>query len=76
MDKDEAFQPIRGETYQESRMTNLILWAPGFVWFYYLLCGYSPRHVSHFNPVIIYFYEIEKDIDYTVHCFFSISSSN
>ncbi|CAF1102613.1 unnamed protein product [Adineta steineri] len=50
MDKDEAFYPLRGETYKESRMTNIILWVPGLVWFYYLICGYSPRFVSHFNP--------------------------
>jgi hypothetical protein len=62
MDKDEAFYPQRGETYKESRMTNIILWAPGFVWFYYLVCGYSPRNMSHFNPVIVCSFDTEKDI--------------
>ncbi|CAF3989382.1 unnamed protein product [Adineta steineri] len=55
MDKDEAFYPLRGETYKESRMTNIILWVPGLVWFYYLICGYSPRFVSHFNPFELIF---------------------
>lgn len=65
MDKDEAFCPQRGKKYEESRMTNVLLWAPGLLWFYYLLFGYSPRHISHFNPVFVSFFDIEKDNHYS-----------
>jgi acyl-lipid omega-3 desaturase len=52
MDKDEAYYPTRGGTYDGSWKSKVVLWAPGITWFHYLLWGYSPRGISHFNPVI------------------------
>ena len=52
MDKDEAFYPYRIETCELNWSNKVIQWAPGFIWFHYLLFGYSPRNVSHFNPVM------------------------
>jgi hypothetical protein len=51
MDKDEAYYPKHGETYDQGWTSKIILWAPGLVWFYYLICGNSPRGSNHFNPV-------------------------
>ncbi len=51
MDKDEAYGPNRGETYEQNWASKVILWAPGLVWFYYLICGDSPHAINHFNPV-------------------------
>ena len=51
MDKDEAYYPQRGETYHGNWASRVILWAPGLVWFYYLIRGDSRRGTNHFNPV-------------------------
>jgi hypothetical protein len=51
MDKDEAYQPKRGETRDESWASKVILWTPGLVWFYYLIYGDSSHGINHFNPV-------------------------
>ncbi|CAF4740993.1 unnamed protein product, partial [Rotaria magnacalcarata] len=56
IDKDEVFYPQRGETYRPSFKDDLLFWLPGLGWFYYLLCGYSPRSINHFNPFEALFY--------------------
>jgi hypothetical protein len=32
-------------------MDDILFWLPGIGWFYYLINGYSPRPINHFNPV-------------------------
>ncbi|UJR20058.1 hypothetical protein I4U23_023192 [Adineta vaga] len=56
MEKDEAFCPQRDGIYEESIMNDFFLWTPGLSWFHYLVNGYAPRYVSHFNPVITRFF--------------------
>jgi omega-3 fatty acid desaturase (delta-15 desaturase) len=51
IDKDEVFYPQRGVSHEPSFMDDLLFWFPGIGWFYYLFCGYTPRPISHFNPV-------------------------
>jgi acyl-lipid omega-3 desaturase len=51
MDKDEAYYPFRDDTEEQNWTDKVIQWAPGIIWFRYLLVGYSPRNISHFNPV-------------------------
>nr|ATV93532.1 omega-3 desaturase-like 2 [Adineta vaga] len=55
MEKDEAFCPQRDGIYEESIMNDFFLWTPGLSWFHYLVNGYAPRYVSHFNPFEIIF---------------------
>jgi hypothetical protein len=51
MDKDEVFYPHRGSPYDPSLWDDILLWFPGIAWFYYLLNGYAPRTINHYNPV-------------------------
>ena len=51
IDKDEVFYPQRGTTNEPSLADDIFYWLPGFGWFHYLIKGYSPRTVNHFNPV-------------------------
>jgi omega-3 fatty acid desaturase (delta-15 desaturase) len=50
IDKDEVFYPKRGEVHEDSLMDDIFFWLPGLGWFYYLIFGYTPRTVNHFNP--------------------------
>lgn len=56
IDKEEVFYPKRGETYVPCILNEILLWLPGTSWFYYLLKGYAPRPVNHFNPFEPMFY--------------------
>ena len=49
-DKDEVFYPI---TPKGTHITKMMIpgFGLGFGWFIYLLQGYSPRNVGHFNPL-------------------------
>jgi hypothetical protein len=60
MDKDEVFYPHRGSPYDPSLWDDILLWFPGIAWFYYLLNGYAPRTINHFNPVNKYKFFREK----------------
>ena len=51
IDKEEVFYPKRGESYEPSILNEILRWLPGTSWFYYLMRGYAPRPVNHFNPV-------------------------
>jgi len=68
MDKDEIFYPNRItdlEAKQEEQPSltksklssiNVPYFGVGAAWFYYLIYGYSPRTVNHFNPFLPIFY--------------------
>ncbi|CAF3609328.1 unnamed protein product [Adineta steineri] len=56
IDKDEVFYPQQGEAHEDSLMDDIFFWFPGVGWFYYLIKGYSPRTVNHFNPFDPMFY--------------------
>ncbi|CAF1025502.1 unnamed protein product [Adineta steineri] len=56
IDKDEVFYPQQGEAHEDSLMDDIFFWFPGVGWFYYLIKGYSPRTVNHFNPFEPMFY--------------------
>ncbi|CAF0862352.1 unnamed protein product [Adineta ricciae] len=57
IDKDEVFYPHRGEPYEPSISDDIFFWFPGIGWFYYIVYGYAPRTVSHFNPFQPIFYD-------------------
>jgi hypothetical protein len=46
-----VFFPQRGIKHEESLADDIFFWFPGIGWFYYLVNGYAPRTVNHFNPV-------------------------
>ncbi|CAF3361808.1 unnamed protein product [Rotaria sp. Silwood1] len=56
IEKDEIFYPQRGLYYEPSLLDDILFWFPGIGWFYYLINGYSPRTVNHFNPFEPLFY--------------------
>jgi omega-3 fatty acid desaturase (delta-15 desaturase) len=56
IDKDEVFYPQRGSVHEPSLMDDILFWLPGIGWFYYLINGYSPRPINHFNPFEPLFY--------------------
>ncbi|CAF4046975.1 unnamed protein product [Rotaria sp. Silwood2] len=56
IDKDEIFYPQRGVYYEPSLLDDILFWFPGIGWFYYLINGYSPRTINHFNPFESLFY--------------------
>ncbi|CAF5173083.1 unnamed protein product [Rotaria magnacalcarata] len=56
IDKDEIFYPQRGSPFEPSLIDDILSWLPGIGWFYYLLNGYSPRTINHFNPFEPIFY--------------------
>ena len=62
LDKDEVFYPQRKSEIEENCYKNAHLnlpVPPGFGlsigWFTYLIKGYCPRHVNHFNPLDKFF---------------------
>jgi omega-3 fatty acid desaturase (delta-15 desaturase) len=57
IDKDEVFYPQRGAHYEHSVWDDILFWLPGIGWFYYLINGYSPRPINHFNPFEPLFYD-------------------
>ena len=54
IDKDEIFYPIRKDRDDNEKSGRKSAFVPyfgfGFGWFYYLIKGFAPRRVSHFNP--------------------------
>ncbi|CAF3783767.1 unnamed protein product [Rotaria sordida] len=56
IDKDEIFYPQRGIYYEPSLLDDILFWFPGIGWFYYLINGYAPRTINHFNPFESLFY--------------------
>ncbi|CAF1146490.1 unnamed protein product [Adineta ricciae] len=56
IDKDEVFYPQRGVPYKPSFTDNFLLWFPGLGWFHYIVFGYAPRPINHFNPLEPIFY--------------------
>lgn len=50
IDKDEVFYPQRGVQHDNSLYDEIFSWFPGVGWYYYLVNGYHPRTVNHFNP--------------------------
>lgn len=57
IDKDEVFYPQRGIVFEPSIWDDVLLWFPGIGWFYYLIRGYAPRPINHFNPFEPLFYD-------------------
>ena len=47
-DKDEVFYPKRESEYDGGQ--HVELFGLGFAWYVYLVLGYSPRTICHFNP--------------------------
>ncbi|CAF0949713.1 unnamed protein product [Adineta steineri] len=56
IDKDEVFYPQRGAVHEASFKNYLLYWLPGIGWFHYLIFGYRPRGINHFNPFEPLFY--------------------
>jgi len=67
IDKDEVFYPQRiteleakkekeSPVAKTSSVLNVPYFGVGIGWFYYLICGYSPRTINHFNPFDPIFY--------------------
>ncbi|CAF0805166.1 unnamed protein product [Adineta steineri] len=56
IDKDAVFCPQRGIVDEPSFQNYLLYWFPGISWFYYLMFGYRPRGINHFNPFEPLFY--------------------
>ena len=51
IDKDEIFYPVRQRDVKtEKDAKHLLGFGLGFGWFVYLIYGFSPRTLSHFNP--------------------------
>ena len=51
MDKDEIFYPVRDRDVQEVGECRFFKgFGLGLGWFMYLIVGFSPRKLSHFNP--------------------------
>ncbi|CAF4494837.1 unnamed protein product [Rotaria socialis] len=49
IDKDEAYYPLRIESYKHTWIEDNLVYAPGLAWFHYLIFGYGSRKINHFN---------------------------
>ena len=50
IDKDEIFYPVREKDIAGRKRKFFTYFGLGFGWFYYLMQGFSPRSVPHWNP--------------------------
>lgn len=66
IDKDEVFYPKRESFSDGSKYVELF--GLGFAWFMYLVTGYSPRNICHFNPYT------EMFLKHVTGCYLSIMS--
>lgn len=66
IDKDEVFYPKRKSQYAGGEQVPLF--GLGFAWFVYLVTGYSPRAICHYNPYT------EMFLKHVTGCYLSIIS--